>query len=284
MPITPCLIDGTFELFRAYYGAPSRLAPSGQDVAACISLGRSLLSLARSGRYSHFAVAFDTVIESFRNQLFEGYKTGEGIDPVLHAQFSLAERITEALGFQVLPMVEFEADDGLAAAAQLFSLESDAKVIVVASPDKDLMQLVDDRVVTWDRLRDKTYDRDAVVEKMGVLPESIPDYLALVGDSADGIPGVPRWGARSSSAILSVYGHLEEIPEDPSGWKVKIRGAQGLSEQLRAHRKEVLLYRQLATLRRDATLSATVASMEYRGPVVERLAELEAELGVSFAR
>ena len=254
------------------------------EVAACVSLGRNLLNLQRSQPFTHYAVAFDTVIESFRNQLFAGYKTGDDIDPFLFAQFPLAERLTRALGFAVLSMVEYEADDGLASAARMFVTHEQVERIVIASPDKDLMQLVDARVVTWDRLREKTYDVGAVIEKMGVKPKSIPDYLALVGDSADGIPGVPRWGARSSSLILAEYEHLEHIPSDPGDWKVKIRGARALADQLQKHRQEALLYRTLATLKSDIELSLGIEDMAYRGTRADELRVLEAELGVSMSR
>lgn len=282
--VRPCLIDGTFELFRAFYGAPSKVSASGIEVGATLALGRSLYKLAREGTFTHFAVAFDTVIESFRNRLFEGYKTGEGIDPSLHAQFLLAERLTHALGFTVLSMIEYEADDGLAAATQLFKNGSAAELITIASPDKDLMQLVDERVVTWDRLRQKVYDRAGVLAKMGVGPKSIPDYLALVGDSADGIPGVPKWGARSAGVVLAEYGRLEDIPRQASSWTVKVRGADALAQQLRDHEQEVILYRVLATLHSDIELDKTVEDFEYRGINDEELRIFEQELGVTLAR
>src|SRR5690606_30266438 len=196
-----CLVDGTYELFRAFYGAPSRLSPAEVEVGASIALGRSLRSLAKSGDFSHFAVAFDSVIQSFRNELFDGYKTGEGIEPTLLAQFALAERVSEALGFVVFRMIEFEADDALATAAAQVRDRADVSEVIIASPDKDLRQCVGGKVRTWDRMRDIYYDTEAVVEKMGVTPEQVPDYLALVGDSADGIPGVPRFGARSTAAV-----------------------------------------------------------------------------------
>jgi 5'-3' exonuclease len=284
LTIFPCLIDGTYELFRAFYGAPSRLSPGGQEVAATLALGRSLLGLARSGQFTHFAVAFDTVIESFRNDLFAGYKTGEGIDPALHAQFPLAERVTQALGFRVLSMIEFEADDGLASAARLFRSLPEVSKVTIASPDKDLMQLVDEKVVTWDRLREKEYDRSAVLAKFGVEPESIPDYLALVGDTADGILGVPRWGARSAGLILAHYRHLEHIPPDESQWQVRVRGAAALAQSLRDHQQEVMLYRKLATLRDDVDLGLSVSDLAYQGVWAEELSRLEAELGLKFAR
>lgn len=282
--IRPCLIDGTYELFRAFYGAPSKISTCGIEVGATLALGRSLYKLARDDTFTHFAVAFDTVIESFRNRLFEGYKTGDGIDPSLYAQFPLAERLTQALGFAVLSMIEYEADDGLAAASELLKTRSTAQRITIASPDKDLMQLVDERVVTWDRLRQKTYDNAAVLAKLGVAPESIPDYLALVGDSADGIPGVPRWGASSAARVLSEYKHLEHIPRQASLWNVQVRGAEGLAQQLANHEQQVMLYRELATLRSDIDLGKSIDDFEYRGINEVELSLFEEELGVTFAR
>lgn len=281
-PARLCVVDGTFELFRAFYGAPSRLSPAGLEIGASVALGRSLRSLKRTSTFTHYAVAFDTVIESFRNKLFAGYKTGEGIDEALHAQFPLAERLTAALGFRVLSMVEFEADDALASAAAQFGEHPEVSEIVIASPDKDLSQCVRPGVVMWDRLRDKTYDETGVLEKMGVPPSLIPDYLALVGDSADGIPGVPRWGAKSATATLNYYGHLEEIPRHPSNWNMKLRGLDGLLEELRAHEKEVLLYRTLATLRKDVPLGFSFEELLFQGPDVAALAAFSEELGVSL--
>lgn len=274
-----CLVDGTYELFRAFYGAPSRLSPAEVEVGASIALGRSLRSLAKSGDFSHFAVAFDSVIQSFRNELFDGYKTGEGIEPTLLAQFALAERVSEALGFVVFRMIEFEADDALATAAAQVRDRADVSEVIIASPDKDLRQCVGGKVRTWDRMRDIYYDTEAVVEKMGVTPEQVPDYLALVGDSADGIPGVPRFGARSTAAVLSRWKHLEDIPRELSAWDIKVRGAKSLVEQLRAHEEEVLLYRRLATLRQDVELSVGFDEMRYDGPNEEALAMLSHELG-----
>lgn len=274
-----CLVDGTYELFRAFYGAPSRLSPAGAEVGASVALGRSLRSLAKSGAFSHFGVAFDSVIQSFRNELFDGYKTGEGIEPTLLAQFALAERVSEASGFVVFRMIEFEADDALATAAAQVRDRADVSEVIIASPDKDLRQCVGGKVRTWDRMRDIYYDTEAVVEKMGVTPEQVPDYLALVGDSADGIPGVPRFGARSTAAVLSRWKHLEDIPRELSAWDIKVRGAKSLVEQLRAHEEEVLLYRRLATLRQDVELSVSLDEMRYDGPNEEALAMLSHELG-----
>lgn len=276
-----CVVDGTFELFRAFYGTPSRSSSVAQEVSASISLGKSLRALAKSGKFTHYAVAFDTVIESFRNQLFAGYKTGEGIDPLLFAQFPLAERVASTLGFAVYSMVEFEADDALASAAAQFIDREDVESIVIASPDKDLMQCVRPGVTTWDRIRDKIYDEEGVVEKMGVSPRSIPDYLALVGDSADGIPGVPRWGARSAAVVLSRYHRLENIPRDVTQWDIQVRGAVALADQLSTHEEEVLLYRRLATLREDVPLPFSYEELSYSGPEPSALARLNEELGGS---
>jgi 5'-3' exonuclease len=275
-------VDGTFELFRAFFGAPSRSSAGGVEIGASVALGRSLRALARDGKFTHFAVAFDTVIESFRNDLFDGYKTGEGIEPALFSQFALAERVTSALGFVVLSMIEFEADDGLASAAAQLRDRPELAEVVIASPDKDLRQCVGPRVRTWDRMRDIYYDEAAVVEKMGVPPHLVADYLALVGDSADGIPGVPRFGARSASAVLSHFGHLEEIPRELEKWDLKVRGAKSLLEQLKNHEEEVRLYRRLATLREDVELGVSLEDMEYGGPNQAALDELSAELGVTL--
>ena len=211
------LIDGTYELFRAYYGAPGTLGPDGSEVGATRGILRSLLSLLREDGVSHVACAFDHVIESFRNDLFDGYKTGEGVPAELMAQFPLAERAAHALGLVVWPMVEFEADDALATAAARFAVSSDVEQILICTPDKDMAQCVSgSRIVCLDRMRRRILDEPGVAEKFGVSPASIPDWLALVGDDADGIPGVPRWGGKSASALLARYGHLEAIPDQES--------------------------------------------------------------------
>ncbi len=279
-PARLCLVDGTYELFRAFYGAPSRVSQTGQEIGAAMALGRSLSSLARRGEFSHFAVAFDTVIESFRNDLFDGYKTGEGIEPALFSQFGLAEQLVSALGFVVLSMVEFEADDALATLAARFENATEFDGIVIASPDKDLMQCVrGTRIITWDRMRDLRYDEAAVVEKMGVAPLSVPDYLALVGDSADGIPGLAGFGAKGSAALLGSYLHLEAIPADAAGWLPRVRGAAGLARTLCESREAALLYRKLATLRRDVPLPHQAEDLRYVGPDHPRLVALAAGLG-----
>lgn len=274
-----CVIDGTYELFRAYFGAPSRRSPLGVEVGGAVALGRSLRSLANSGQFSHLAVAFDTTIESFRNTLFAGYKTGEGIEPELFAQFPLAERMAKAVGLCVLSMIEFEADDGLASAAAQFRGRTSG--VVIASPDKDLLQCVRPGITTWDRLRDKTYDEAGVVEKLGVRPALVPDYLALVGDTADGIPGVPKWGAKSAATALSHFGGLEMIPREEDGWDIKMRGLPALLEQLKNHEEEVLLYRTLATLRSDVDLGVSFEDMRYRGADEDALSSLGEELGLA---
>jgi 5'-3' exonuclease len=246
------LIDGTYELFRSFYGAPPQRNALGREVGAARALCRSLAGFVGSGAATHVAVAFDTVIESFRNRLFHGYKTGEGIDPDLYTQFPLAERVTRALGLVTWPMVEFEADDALATFASRAAEDPRVERVLLCTPDKDLTQCVrGERVVLYDRYKKVVLDEDGVVEKFGVRPESIPDYLALVGDTADGIPGVPRWGAKSASALLARFQHLDRIPDDPELWGVAPRGREALARSLSAHRKEAELYRTLATLRLD---------------------------------
>jgi 5'-3' exonuclease len=260
------LLDGTYELFRSFYGPPSKKAPDGREVGATLGLLSSLIALLSSGEVTHLACAFDHVIESFRNDLFGGYKTGEGTDPDLLAQFPLAEQAVAALGIVVWPMVEFEADDAIASAAARFQVEPAVEQIVVCSPDKDLAQLVSgNRVVCWDRRREIVYDEAAVVEKYGVRPGSIPDWLALVGDAADGLPGVTSWGAKSAAVVLSRFGHLEDIPEDPLEWGLGKGRALRLAENLAAQKEEANLYRLLATLRDDVPLRESAADLEWRG-------------------
>ncbi len=214
------LVDGTYELFRHHFGAPPRKAPDGREVGATVGLLRSMVALLATPGVTHLGVAFDHVIPSFRNDLYPGYKTGEGVDPALLAQFPLAEEAISALGVVVWPMVEFEADDALGTAARRFEKLSPVEQIVICSPDKDLAQLVSgNRVVCWDRRREIVLDEAGVLAKYGVPPESIPDWLALVGDAADGYPGIPGWGAKSAAVVLSSYGHLESIPDDPANGK-----------------------------------------------------------------
>lgn len=274
------LVDGTYELFRAYYGPPPAKDPQGREVGAVRGLARSLLALVRNESATHIAVAFDRVVESFRNELFEHYKTGEGIEPELFAQFEIAERITHALGIVTWPMVEYEADDALATGARIFAEDSRVKRVLICSPDKDLAQCVrGKRVICLDRRRRFEIDHDAVLEKFGVTPESIPDWLALVGDSADGIPGVPRWGARSASAALACYERIEQIPKDPANWEFKVRGAAALSRSLNASRDAARLYRRLALLVENVPLEERLDDLEWRGARRDALETICAELG-----
>jgi 5'-3' exonuclease len=260
------LIDGTFELFRAYYGSPATETDDGFEIGAVRGLLRSLLALLGERGVTHVAIAFDHVIESFRNDLYLGYKTGVGIEPKLYAQFGPAEDACRALGVVTWPMIEFECDDALATAAARFAAEPGVEQVVVCSPDKDLAQCVrGTRVVCLDRIRRTTLDEDGVRAKFGVNPASIPDWLALVGDSADGFPGVPRWGAKSASAVLGVYSHLDAIPDDPRTWSVKVRGADALAASLREHRDDALLFRRLATLRTDVPLAESLDDLRWRG-------------------
>jgi 5'-3' exonuclease len=263
------LVDGTYELFRSHFGAPPRKSPDGREVGATLGLLRSLLMLLTTPGITHVACAFDHVIESFRNGLYPGYKTGAGVDPNLLAQFSLAEEAVSALGLVVWPMVEFEADDALSSATARFKNEAEVEQIVICSPDKDLAQLVSgNRIVGWDRRRNIFLDEAGVVEKFGVRPQSIPDLLGLVGDAADGFPGIPGWGAKSAAAVLAKYVHLEAIPADPQTWglpSIAASRAARLAESLTQHRAEALLFRKLATLREDVPLKETLADLEWQG-------------------
>jgi len=276
------LVDGTYELFRNHFGAPPKQAPDGRQVGATLGLLRSLLMLVTTGGVTHIACAFDHVIESFRNGLYAGYKTGAGVDPDLLAQFSLAEEVVAALGVVVWPMVEYEADDALASAVKRFESHTAVEQIVLCSPDKDLAQLIEgQRIVGWDRRRDVILDEAGVVEKYGVRPHSIPDWLAFVGDAADGYPGLPGWGAKSASAVLARFEHIENIPDDASRWGVKAIApgrAASLAATLAGRRPEALLYRRLATLRQDVPLPEQLSDLQWRG-ADSRLKELCQALG-----
>ena len=277
------LLDATYELFRAYFGFPKRRAPDGMEVGAVYGIIETTLRLLREDGVTHVAAATDQIIESFRNELFDGYKTGEGIEPELLNQFPLAEEALEALGVTVWAMREFEADDALATAALRWS--DDTARVVILSPDKDLMQcVIGDRVVTYNRRQRKLFDEAAVVEKFGVLPASIPDYLALVGDAADGIPGITGWGAKSTAAVLARYVRIERIPGSARLWDVAVRGAARLSANLEAARPEALLYRTLTTLRRDAPLAETLDDLEWRGARRARFTTLCERLGFGGIR
>jgi len=276
------LVDGTYELFRAHFAMPPMQAPDGRPVSAVRGILRTLLVLLRQDDVSHVACAFDHVVESFRNKMFAGYKTGEGIPEDLLAQFELAERAVASLGIVVWPMVEFEADDAMATAAYRWRDAPGVEQVVICSPDKDLAQMVTgQRVVCLDRRKNVTIDEAGVWEKFGVAPESIPDYLGLVGDAADGIPGIPRWGAKTAARVLSRYTHIEAIPPDLSEWQVDLRGAAGIAASLEEHREEALLYRELATLRLDVELEETLEQLEWQGVRRRDFEELCAELGIN---
>jgi len=273
------LVDGTYELFRSHFGAPPRKDAEGREVGATVGLLRSLWLLLSTPGVSHVACAFDHVVESFRNELYAGYKTSSGVDPALLAQFGLAERAARALGLVVWPMVEFEADDALATAAARFRDLPGVDQVVLCSPDKDLAQaVVGERVVTWDRRRDIVRDEAGVMRKYGVPPASIADWLALVGDSADGFPGIPGWGAKSAAAVLARFGHLRAIPDDPAALGLPAARAARLTQSLRAGRDEALLYLELATLRLDVPLEEGVVDLEWHG-VTPDFAALCEELG-----
>ncbi|GJM45391.1 MAG: hypothetical protein DHS20C21_22330 [Gemmatimonadota bacterium] len=260
------LIDGTYELFRHFYAVPARADTNGDEVGAVRGVLTSVFSMIRDGA-THVGVATDSTVESFRNEMYSGYKSGEGIDPDLHRQFQPLEEALRSLGVVVWAMVEQEADDGLAAAAARAAARDDVDRVFICSPDKDLSQCVrGTRVVQFDRRQRSLRDEDGVREKFGVGPASIPDYLALTGDSADGFPGVPRWGAKGAGTVLGRYPHLEDIPEDPAAWDVKVRGAAGLSAQLREHWTDALLFRDLATLREDAPVFDDIDELRWRGP------------------
>ncbi len=273
------LVDGTYELFRSYYGVPPKKAPDGREVGATLGLVRSLMLLLSDPEVTHVAVAFDHVIESFRNQMYAGYKTGAGVDPNLMAQFPLAEKAVSALGLVVWPMVKFEADDAIATATARFKKIKSVEQIVICSVDKDLTQMVDgDRVVCWDRRREILLNEQGVTEKFGVSPESIPDFLALVGDSADGYPGIQGWGEKSTSTVLAKYKHIESIPNDPSKLGLGLGRATTLLENLQKNYKDALLFRELSTLRTDVPLKETLADLKWQG-AYPRLKTLSRELG-----
>ncbi|MCP3996199.1 MAG: flap endonuclease [bacterium] len=277
------LMDGTYELFRSHFGSPPRTSPTGQPVGGIYGIISSTLALLNEPGVTHLAAAFDTVIESFRNKVYTRYKTGEGIDEVLLAQFPLAERALEALGVVVWPMTEFEADDALAAAA--WRWVADVDQVVVLTPDKDLAQCYGNpKIVGYDRRNRLFIDTAGVMKKFGVRPVSIPDYLALVGDTADAIPGLPGWGAKSSSIILERYVHLESIPLDHARWDVKVRGAEKLAATLRAQMGDALLYRFLAQLRPDVPLGEELADLEWRGAKRDEYVALCDELGFDRLR
>ena len=274
------MVDGTYELFRAWFGAQESKSPGGQEVGATRGFLRSMAAMLRDAEVTHVGCAFDHTVESFRNDLFDGYKTGEGLEPELFDQFPLVERASRALGMVTWPMIEFEADDALAAAAAKFADEPGVEQLVICSPDKDLCQCVrSNDVVTLDRRREIILDEDGVRQKFGVSPTSIPDYLALVGDAADGIPGIARWGAKSASAVLAKFVQLEDIPGAHEQWGVKVRGGATLAHNLAEQRDDAMLYRTLATLRTDVPIDESLEDLRWTGPDRPALEALCAELG-----
>lgn len=260
------LVDGTYELFRHYYALPSARDQQGREVAAVRGVLASVLGMIKNGA-THIAVATDHVIESFRNEMWPGYKTGEGIEPDLLAQFPLLEDVLAAAGVVVWPMIEFEADDAIAAAALAASKLKKVERVIICTPDKDLAQCVSgSRIVQLNRRTRVTLDEAGVVQKFGVTPQSIPDYLALVGDAADGYPGLPGWGAKSSAAVLAKFVHLETIPKDCRDWRVNAANASALAATLCRDWENALLFRRLATLRTDIKLFEDVDELRWQGP------------------
>ncbi len=273
MAVAPCrdvyLIDGTYELFRHFFAVPSRSDDSGQEIGAVRGVLNSVLSMiTRGARY--IGVATDHVIESFRNDLYPYYKTGAGVPLPLMSQFPILEDALRSMGIVVWPMVEFEADDALSSAAVKAARDESVRQVIICTPDKDLSQCVrGDRIVQLDRRREITRNEAGVIEKFGVTPTSIPDYLALVGDSADGYPGLPGWGAKAAASVLIQSPHLEEIPKSVEQWSPTIRGAKKLASVLFESWDDALLYRTLATLRLDAPVFDTIDELLWRGPTTE---------------
>ncbi len=260
------IVDGTYELFRQFFARPSHRNDDGLEVGGARAVVRGMLVMLEEGA-THIGVATDHVIESFRNELYEGYKTGAGLDPEILAQFHPLERALQAIGVATFPMVEYEADDGMASLAAVAAADDRVDRVLLCTPDKDLAQCVRaGRVVQFDRRNNKILDVAEVKEKYGVAPESIPDYLGLVGDSADGFPGLPGWGAKSTAAVLSRYGHIEDIPLAAGQWDITVRGGAKLAKTLADHLDEAILYRRLAVLEVDAPTISSVDELRWRGP------------------
>lgn len=273
-PIRVHLIDGTYELFRYFFAAPSHVTDEGLEVGAARGVLRSMIQLLEEGA-THVGVATDHVIESFRNDLWEGYKDGSGIDPAIHGQFQILEDLLDAAGFTVWPMVEVEADDALGAAAVRYAADDRVEEVLICTPDKDLGQCVNDEagIAQFDRRKGVRYDEAGIFEKFGVRPESIPDYLGLVGDTADGFPGLPGWGAKSTSTVLARYGHIEDIPLAAGQWDISVRGGAKLAKTLADQRDLAILFRRIATLEYDAPINDDVADLKWAGPT-ERFADI----------
>ena len=260
------LIDGTYELFRYFYAVPSSKDASGQEIGAVRGVLGSILTMIEGGA-THIGVATDHVIESFRNDLYRDYKTGEGVDPELLSQFPILEKALQSMGVLVWPMIEFEADDALASAAAKAAKDKRVRRVIICTPDKDLSQcVVGSRVVQLDRRRESLRDEAGVIAKFGIKPCSIPDYLAVVGDSADGFPGIAGWGAKAAAAVFSQYPHLEDIPKDWQHWDPSLRRARPLAEALFAGWDDALLFRTLATLRVDVPVFRSIDELRWRGP------------------
>ena len=268
------LIDGTYELFRYHFALPSHVTADGQEVAALRGVAGSMMMLLEEGA-THVGIATDHIIPSFRNELYAPYKDGSGVEPELLSQFPLVEELLIALGFTVFAMVEYEADDALGAAAEIAAADDRVDQVLICTPDKDLGQCVGGKIVQLDRRKGLISGPAEVQEKFGVPPESIADYLGLVGDTADGFPGLPGWGAKSAAAVLARYGHLEDIPRDPADWDVTVRSAAKLGAVLQEQFNEALLFRLIATIRTDAPTIENIDELCWTGPRPE-LAEVAA--------
>ena len=273
------LLDGTYELFRSHFGRKDTvIAPDGHDIHATLGILESTLALLREPGVTHLGASFDTVIESFRNEMFLGYKSSIGMEPELLRQFPFAEDALEAIGVVVWRNVEFEADDAMAAAA--IKWVDDVEQVVICTPDKDMCQIVvGESIVTYNRREQKIVDEEGVVEKFGIHPESIPDYLALVGDTADGVPGLPGWGAKSSATVLAKFPRLELIPTDPADWGLVVRGAEKLAASFAQHQEEVYLFRELTTLRLDVPITEELSDLEWRGVPETRFRQFCSAMG-----
>ncbi len=261
------LIDGTYELFRHFFGAPPHINSKGQEVGAVRAVASSMLSMVNQGA-THIGIATDHVVTSFRNELYDGYKDGSDLDPVILGQFNLLEEVLDSLGFMIFPMVDFEADDGLGAAARKAALNPDVEQVIICTPDKDLGQCLtqDEKIIQYDRRKELRITYETVIEKFGVAPESIPDYLGLVGDTADGFPGIKGWGAKSSATLLSHYHHIENIPNDHMEWAMQVRSSQKLSESLNTDYELALLFKLIATIDYEAPTFETVSELKWNGP------------------
>ncbi|MBA4810366.1 MAG: 5'-3' exonuclease H3TH domain-containing protein [Acidimicrobiales bacterium] len=261
------LIDGTYELFRYFFGAPSHITEEGQEVGAVRAVANSMLTMVEEGA-THIGIATDHVITSFRNELYDGYKDGSGLDPVILGQFSLLEEVLEAIGFTIFPMIKYEADDGLGAAAHKAIKNPHVEEVIICTPDKDLGQCLtaDEKIIQYDRRKKERITYQSVIEKFGVPPESIPDYLGLVGDTADGFPGLKGWGAKSSSALLAHHKHIEQIPNDHNDWIPQVRSSQKLSQTLNDDYDLALLFKLIATIDYEAQTFENIDELEWKGP------------------